>query len=68
MTKGYDPKKLLVEGQEDLRVIPELIEKNGIRWAENKREAIVSIRDCGGYEKIDANLISTELQASGSPI
>ncbi|MDZ8085405.1 MAG: DUF3226 domain-containing protein [Nostoc sp. DedQUE12b] len=65
MAKAYKPKKLLVEGQEDLRVIPELIEKNGIRWGENKREAIVSIQDCEGYENIDANLISTELQASG---
>ncbi|MEH2318430.1 DUF3226 domain-containing protein [Nostoc sp.] len=65
MAKGYEPKKLLVEGQEDLRVIPELIEKNGIRWGDKKREAIVSIQDCKGYENIDANLISTELQASG---
>ncbi|MEH2164236.1 MAG: DUF3226 domain-containing protein [Nostoc sp.] len=65
MAKGYEPKKLLVEGQEDLRVIPELIEKNGIRWGDKKREAIVSIQDCEGYENIDANLISTELQASG---
>ena len=65
MAKGYEPKKLLVEGQEDLRVIPELIEKNGIRWGDNKREAIVAIQDCGGYENINANLISTELQASG---
>ncbi|MBC1219706.1 hypothetical protein GNF10_29545 [Nostoc sp. UCD121] len=65
MAKSYEPKKLLVEGPEDLRVIPELIEKNGIRWGNNKREAIVSIQDCGGYDNIDANLISTELQASG---
>ncbi|WYL98143.1 MAG: hypothetical protein HEQ19_29800 [Gloeotrichia echinulata CP02] len=32
MVKGYIPKKLLVEGQDDKRVIPELIEKNGIRF------------------------------------
>ena len=38
MVKGYIPKKLLVEGQDDKRVIPELIEKNGIRWGETKKE------------------------------
>ncbi|MEH2397109.1 DUF3226 domain-containing protein [Nostoc sp.] len=65
MAKGYVAKKLLVEGQDDLRVIPELIEKNGIRWGDKRKEAIVLIEDCGGYENIDANLISTELQASG---
>jgi len=66
MAKGYEPKKLLVEGQEDLRVIPELIEKNGIRWGDKKSEAIVvSIQDCKGYENMNADLISTELQASG---
>lgn len=65
MVRGYAAKKLLVEGQDDLRVIPELIEKNGIRWGNKKSEAIVSIQECGGYENIDANLISTELQASG---
>ncbi|OYD95565.1 hypothetical protein CDG76_11500 [Nostoc sp. 'Peltigera membranacea cyanobiont' 210A] len=65
MAKGYVAKKLLVEGQDDLRVIPELIEKNGIPWGDKKKEAIVLIEDCGGYENIDANLISTELRASG---
>lgn len=29
-------KKLLVEGAEDKRVIPYLIEANGIPWGENK--------------------------------
>lgn len=65
MAKGYENKKLLVEGAEDLRVIPELIEKSGIPWGNKKSEAIVSIQECGGYENIDVNLISTELQASG---
>lgn len=65
MARGYAAKKLLVEGQDDLRVIPELIEKNGISWGDNKKQAIVLIQDCGGYKNIDANLISTELQASG---
>ncbi len=64
MAKGYAAKKLLVEGQDDLRVIPELIEKNGIRWGDNKKQAILLIQDCGGYKNINENLISTELQAS----
>ncbi|BAY22113.1 hypothetical protein NIES2100_18760 [Calothrix sp. NIES-2100] len=64
MAKGYEPKKLLVEGTDDLRVIPELIENNGIPWGK-KNKPIVFIQDCGGYENINAELISTELQASG---
>lgn len=39
MAKHYHPKRLLVEGQDDLRVIPELIEKNGIYWGAKKEEA-----------------------------
>ncbi|MBD2297602.1 hypothetical protein H6G80_07240 [Nostoc sp. FACHB-87] len=64
MVKKYNPKKLLVEGKDDERVIPELIEKNGIYWGK-KGEEIVFIKDCDGYPNIDSNLISTELQASG---
>jgi len=33
MTKRYYPKKLLVEGAEDKRVLPELLELNGISRA-----------------------------------
>ncbi|RUS95992.1 hypothetical protein DSM107003_26540 [Trichormus variabilis SAG 1403-4b] len=62
MAKHYNPKKLLVEGQDDLRVIPQLIEKNGITWGEKKEEAIISIQECGGYENITFDLIYTELQ------
>jgi hypothetical protein len=36
MAKNDKPKKLLVEGQDDLRVIPELIEKNGIFWGNSR--------------------------------
>ncbi|HEY9800680.1 MAG TPA: DUF3226 domain-containing protein, partial [Leptolyngbyaceae cyanobacterium] len=57
--------KLLVEGKDDLRVIPELIEKNGIVWVNNKKEPIVSIEDYGGYSNLNSDLILTELQASG---
>ncbi|MFM6253301.1 MAG: DUF3226 domain-containing protein, partial [Dolichospermum sp.] len=65
MAKNDKPKKLLVEGQDDLRVIPELIEKNGIFWGNKKEEAIISIQECGGYENITYDLIYTELQARG---
>lgn len=58
-------KVLLVEGKEDLRIIPELIEANGINWG-TKRNPIVYIRDYDGYENLIApDVISTELQASG---
>ncbi|ACK64831.1 conserved hypothetical protein [Rippkaea orientalis PCC 8801] len=59
-------KVLLVEGDEDKRVIPELIEANGIPWGEKKEEAIVYIKPYGGIDNlIDPDLIYTELNASG---
>jgi hypothetical protein len=59
------PKILLVEGRQDSRVIPELIEANGINWGTRKKP-VVYIRDFGGYQKlIDPDVISAELQASG---
>ncbi|MBE9048821.1 hypothetical protein IQ243_00030 [Nostocales cyanobacterium LEGE 11386] len=62
MAKNDNPKKMLVEGKDDLRVIPELIEKNGITWVDNKKQPIVLIEECGGYENITSDLIYTELQ------
>ena len=62
MATHYHPKKLLVEGQDDLRVIPQLMEKNGIHWGVKQKEAIVLIEECGGYENITYDRISTELQ------
>ena len=56
---------LLVEGSEDKLAIPELIEANGIDWG-TKKNPIVYIEDCGGYEKlIEPTEISTQLKASG---
>lgn len=56
---------LLVEGKQDVRVIPELIEANGVNWGKRK-SPIVYIRDYDGYQKlVDPDVISTELQASG---
>ncbi len=55
-------KKLLVEGAEDKRVIPELIEANGIPWG-TRRQPIVYIEDFDGIENLLApKAISTELK------
>jgi hypothetical protein len=56
---------LLVEGKQEVRVIPELIEANGVDWGA-RNHPVVYLRDYDGYRKIvDADVISTELQASG---
>lgn len=49
------PNWLLVEGEEDKRVIPHLMEANGIPW--KKQEEPVFIRECGGYQNIDSTLL-----------
>jgi hypothetical protein len=59
------PKVLLVEGKQDVRVIPELIEANGVNWG-TRKSPVVYIRDYDGYQNlVDPDVISTELQASG---
>lgn len=69
MPAGIKRKKLLVEGSEDKRVIPELIEANGIRWGETAREAIIHIQDFDGIENLLApHEISTQLKESGLEI
>ena len=56
---------LLVEGEQDKRTIPYLIEANGIDWG-TKGNPIVYIEPLGGDRNvIDPLLISTELKASG---
>ena len=58
-------KVLLVEGKQDVRVIPELIEANGVDWGTRKNPSVY-IRDYDGYQKlVDPDVIATELQASG---
>ncbi|MDJ0676030.1 MAG: hypothetical protein QNJ36_11710 [Calothrix sp. MO_167.B42] len=64
MAKDYQPKKLIVEGEQDKRVIPEFIEANGINWGK-KEKPIVYIKSYGSDKFIDADVISTELKASG---
>ncbi len=59
------PKILLVEGDEDRRVIPQLIEANGVNW-KSKYNPVVYIDACGGYEKlVKPDVIPTQLKASG---
>ncbi|GAB4296130.1 MAG: hypothetical protein Fur0025_33550 [Oscillatoriaceae cyanobacterium] len=65
MVSKYRPKKLIVEGEQDKRVIPELMEKNGIKWGETKDTAVVDIEPYGGDGFIDPDFISTKLKASG---
>jgi len=66
MAKRYCPNKLLVEGKEDERVIPELMEANGIAWGETRDTWIVEIKECNGFESmIEQGVIETELKESG---
>ncbi|NJN74008.1 MAG: hypothetical protein HC799_14945 [Limnothrix sp. RL_2_0] len=59
-----NPNRLLVEGAEDLRTIPELVEANGLNWG-TKKEPLVFIENMDGYENIaNANEISTQFKSS----
>ena len=64
------PKKLLVEGGKDKRVIPYLIEANGVTW-ESGGAPIVHIEDLGGVEEflkpgfLEAELRASELEVLG---
>ncbi|WP_071516194.1 DUF3226 domain-containing protein [Geitlerinema sp. PCC 9228] len=65
MAGRYNPKKLIVEGDQDKRVIPELMEANGIAWGNTRETAVVDIEAYGSDRFIDEIFISTELKASG---
>lgn len=47
-----NPYRLLVEGAEDKRVVPELIEKHGIIWEPRPKQYYAEIEDCGGIDNI----------------
>ncbi|GAP98385.1 DUF3226 domain-containing protein [Leptolyngbya sp. NIES-2104] len=70
MAKRLVPRKLIVEGNEDKRVIPELIEKSGIQWVE-QHNPIVYIEALDGYQQltdpvvIQAQIDTSNLQALG---
>jgi hypothetical protein len=69
MRRRIHPKKLLVEGTEDKRVIPELIEANGITWGQSADEAIVFIEEFEGISNLlKPGVIEMELKASGVAI
>jgi hypothetical protein len=62
-------KVLLVEGEEDKRIIPELIQASGIQWGKKEKDWIVEIRALGGVEKLlDKEEIKIQLKASGVEI
>ena len=69
MPTRIHPKKLLVEGDEDKRVIPELIEANGVTWGEKADDAIVFIKQFGGISNLlRLAVIEAELKESGVEI
>ena len=58
------PKKLLVEGEVDKRVIPYLMEANGVTWKVGDRH-VVHIQSFGGVDELlKPGVIGAELQAS----
>jgi hypothetical protein len=64
MTKNH-PNMLLVEGAQEKRLIPELMEANGVNWGTTKNP-IVYIEDCGGFNNlVRPDEISTSLNESG---
>lgn len=68
MPKSTQPheKMLLVEGEEDQRLIPQLVEANGVVWGENEPDWIVSIKPYGGVDNLlKRGIIEAELKGSG---
>ncbi len=60
------PKKLLVEGQDDKRVIPQLMEANGVPWTTSDGQFAVFIEPYDGIDNLLApGVLETELKASG---
>ena len=63
-----NPKRLLVEGDEDKRVIPELMDKYVV-WGEKKADAAVLIKPFDGIEPLlKAGVIETELIVPGQEV
>src|SRR5688572_31305041 len=59
-----NPNVLLVEGQDDKRVIAELMEKNGIDWPNDAHPVNISVE--GGWtEIVKPGTIETHLKGSG---
>ena len=59
------PRKLLVEGESDKRVIPYLLEANGVAWPEAPDHP-VDIESYGGLDKVlEPGVIEAEIRVSG---
>lgn len=59
----FNQNRLLVEGATEQRVIPELMERNGVLWPQEQPP--VYIKDLKGYEEITAKVISVNLKTEG---
>ena len=58
------PRMLLVEGETDKRVVPFLMEANGVEW--EKSDEPVHIKPCNGVEELlKPGVVEAELLASG---
>ena len=63
----HRPRKLLVEGKDDLRTLPELLELAGIPWGPKKEDAPIWIEDYDGIEALlETDAIDAQLSASGT--
>ncbi len=66
MSHRNNHRRLLVEGRVEQRLIPYLIEQNGIPWCETRDEPIVDIREFDGVTNLlKPGVIEAELKASG---
>ena len=69
MPKGNHPKKLLVEGDQDKRIIPWLIEARGVKWGESRNDCVVDIESRDGFENIvKPGEIDVELKVAGRKV
>jgi len=65
MPKRIKERVLLVEGQDDQRIIPFIVEANGVDWG-NRGDEIVDIQPLGGIaEMTKPGTISAKLKARG---
>ncbi len=64
MTGEYSVKKLLVEGEQEKRIIPELMKANGITWEDAEKNPIVLIEPKKGDQFINQKSISLQLKTS----
>lgn len=68
---SYPPREkvLLVEGATEVRLIPFLMEANGVAWPDDKANASVQIRDKDGFQNIvDRAVIEAEIRETSRRI